>query len=64
MQTDAKKYLEKLRGEEIERGRVTLYLNKALFEKFRKACEDVAPSKVVEQFMREFLESTDPKKKP
>ena len=61
MTIDSKKYLQKLRGEDAKRGRVTLYLDKDIYEKFRKACDDIAPSKVVELFMKDFLDSAKSK---
>ena len=40
-----------------ERGRITLYLNYDLYERFKKACNPIAASKVVERLMKEFIES-------
>jgi len=57
MAVDAKRTLNKLRGEETKRGKVTLYLDKELYRRFKKACSEVAPSRVVEELMRDFLKS-------
>lgn len=57
MAIDPKKTLARLKGEDTTRGRVTLYLDKDLYEQFRKSCGDVSPSKVVEEFMRDWVTS-------
>ena len=59
MAIDAKKMIKKIQGAETQRGRVSLYLNKALFEEFKASCDDVSASRVLEELMREFIESAD-----
>jgi len=63
MAIDPQKIIEKLKKKENTRGRVTLYLDKDLMDQFRKLCVPVAPSKVIEEFVRQFVESSHPKKK-
>lgn len=57
MAIDADKIFKRLRGEDSWRGSVTLYLNKRLYADFQDACGDIAPSKVIEELMKEFIES-------
>lgn len=57
MPVNPKYVLEKLRGNETDRGRVTLYLDKNLFKRFQEVCDDVSASRVLEEYMREFVES-------
>ena len=59
---DANETIKKLllKGESAK-GKFNLYLNKESFKEFRKACYPLAPSKVIDELIREFLES---KKKP
>lgn len=57
MAIDAKKTLQKLRGEETKKGKVTLYLDRELYSHFKKTCDDVAPSRVIEELMRDFVQS-------
>jgi hypothetical protein len=52
---DAKKTIEKLRGE-ADRTRLSLYISQAIYADFKKACGQLSPSKVVEELMREFVE--------
>ena len=54
---DAKKIIEKLRGE-ADRQRVSLYLSQSILAEFRKACGDVAPSQVMEEMMKDFIQSS------
>lgn len=54
---DAKKTMEKLRGE-ADRSNKTLYLSRMLFAEFESFCGDISPSKVIEELMREFIESS------
>jgi hypothetical protein len=55
---DAHETLKKLllKGESL-RGKFTLYLNKKNMEEFKKTCYPLAPSKVIDELIREFLES-------
>lgn len=54
---DAKKTMNKLRGE-ADRSNKTLYLSKTLFKEFESYCEKISPSKVIEELMKEFIESS------
>jgi hypothetical protein len=59
MTIDGKKLLEKLSAARKEdRGRVTLYLSKPLYEEFRSRCGDIPASVVLEELLREFVAST------
>jgi hypothetical protein len=53
---DAKKTIEKLRGE-ADRKRISLYLSESIYEEFRQSCGEVSPSKVIEELMREFVDN-------
>ena len=64
MKADFKTLLDKVKRQETDRGPVSMYLDKNLYKDFQKLCGDVPASKILEQFMREALGSTDPKKKP
>lgn len=57
MAIDAKKTLQKLKGEELNRGPVSVYLDKDVFKEFKKACGNVPHSRVLEELMREFIDS-------
>jgi hypothetical protein len=64
MTIDGKKILEKLAAaRKEERGRVTLYLSKAIYEEFRARCGDIPPSVVLEELLREFVASAPEKPK-
>ena len=39
------------------RGNIHLYLHKELYKEFKKKCGTISATKVLEQFMREFIES-------
>lgn len=60
---DAKKILNKLHGEEPPRGAVTVYLNKGLYKDFKSTCKEVSASKVMEELMRQFIDSANSKTK-
>lgn len=62
---NAKETIQRLKGE-ADRARFSLYLSQSVYEKFKLACEDVPPSRVIEELMREFINSSNesrPKKK-
>ena len=63
MGINARKTLQKLRGAETKRGKVTLYLDRELYNQFKKFCGDIPPSRVTESLMREFVESAKKNKK-
>ena len=52
---DARKTIEKLKGES-DRKTMSIYLSESVFEDFKKACGDLAPSRVLEELMKEFVE--------
>jgi hypothetical protein len=54
---DARKTIEKLKGE-ADRTRMSLYLSQSIFNEFKSSCGDVAPSRVIEELMKEFIESS------
>jgi len=58
---DGQAILKALEGKKKDRGRVTLYLSKSLYQTFQKHCGDVAASEVVEELMRAFIEGTKAK---
>lgn len=53
-QIDSKAILEKLELED-DRGKVTLYLSKSLYGKFKKICGKAPASRVVEELMKQFI---------
>ena len=61
---DAKRILKGIEDRKNDRGRVTLYLSKSLFEKFKTKCEakGVASSVVIEEMMVDFLNSLKKKR--
>jgi hypothetical protein len=62
---NAKKTIQKLKGE-TDRERYSLYLSHSIYAAFKEACEDIPPSRVIEELMREFISSKNnlrPKKK-
>lgn len=63
MVIDPEKLVESLKKKaKKNRGRVTLYLDKDLMATFKKLCAPIAPSKVVEEFVRQFVNSSKKKK--
>lgn len=59
---DAKKTIAKLRGES-DRIRTSLYLSQSILADFKDVCGDVSPSKVMEELMKQFVESSKNSKK-
>ena len=64
---DANQLIQKLKGE-TDRERFSLYLSSSVYNSFKEACEDIPPSRVVEELMRDFINSHNkptsrPKKK-
>lgn len=53
---EANKIIKKLKTKS-DRERVSLYLSSSLLKEFRSYCGNIAPSKVIEELMREFIES-------
>jgi DNA-directed RNA polymerase beta' subunit len=54
---DAKKTIDKLRGE-ADRERYSVYFSSSLYEEFKNHCGEISPSKVLEELMKEFIESS------
>ncbi|MBF0366479.1 MAG: hypothetical protein HQK50_12980 [Oligoflexia bacterium] len=52
---NSKKILDDLGKTDKER--VTLYLSKRLYSEFKKACGDIAASRVVERLIEDFMDS-------
>lgn len=59
MTIDARNIINKLKGEEPPRKRVSLYLNKELLADFKNSCGDLSASKVMEELMRQFIKSVE-----
>ncbi len=57
---NSKKIVEKLKGE-ADRSSKTLFLSQSVFAEFESYCGDLAPSREVEECLRQFIE--DAKKK-
>jgi hypothetical protein len=58
MKIDGKEILEKLSvGRKNDREKTSMYLSKAIYEAFKKACGDVPTSQVVEELMQQFVDS-------
>jgi hypothetical protein len=55
-QIDSIAILEKLELED-DRTKVSLYLSKGVYSKFKKACGKAPASRVMEELMKEFLEN-------
>lgn len=52
------KILKRLDEAQKDRGKVTLYLSKSLFSKFKTKCGDHSASVVLEELMKEFIASS------
>ncbi len=65
MKVDIKGLVERAKKSEPDRGQISLYADKALFKDFQTACDaqDIKASRVLEQFMREFVEAAEKPKK-
>ncbi len=62
MKIDGKDILERLSvGKKGDREKTSLYLSKALYEAFRKACGDIPASQVLEELMQQFVDSVKKK---
>lgn len=57
MAIDAEKVLKRVRGTEPDRGRISLYFDKQLWKDFQNQCEGLAASRVIEELVREFIDS-------
>jgi hypothetical protein len=58
MAINAKTILKRLEENQNDRGKVTLYLSKGLFKEFKSKCGDHSASVVLEELMKEFINST------
>lgn len=54
---DAKKTIERLKGES-DKERYSVYFSRFIFEEFKKHCGEISASKVLEELMKEFIESS------
>ncbi len=54
--TTAKDIIEKYESEE-DREKVSLYLSKSIYDKFKKTCRSAPASKIMEHLMKLFIES-------
>ena len=54
---DAKKINYKLRGE-ADRKATTLHLSSTIYGEFRDACGEIAPSRVIEEMMKEYINTS------
>lgn len=54
---DAKRILERLKGD-ADRERTSLYLSRSTMEEFKQACLEMAPSRVMEELMKNFIASS------
>lgn len=61
-QIDAQAILEKLSLEE-DREKVSLYLSRKIYERFKRACGKAPASRVMEELMNVFIGSVQQKKK-
>ena len=59
---NAQKILDKLTLEE-DREKVSLYLSRSLYEKFKRACGSAPASRVMEELMKDFIEDLRAKRK-
>jgi hypothetical protein len=61
MKVNSNEILSKLRKE--DRVRRTFFISSSVYEDFQKACADVAAGVVIEELMRQFVESARGRKK-
>ena len=54
---DGKKIIERIKKSSDDRKKVSLYLSETLFESFKRACSEVSASRVMEELMKDFVES-------
>lgn len=53
---DSKKLIKRLKDQKTDRQKITLYLSRPLYEELKKSSQGIAPSQVIEELIREFLE--------
>ena len=61
MRVDAKEILNRLK--KADRIRRTIYVSESVYEESQKACGKVSASNVLEELMRQFVESTKNEKR-
>ncbi len=61
MKVDAKEILVRLKKE--DRTRKTIYVSEPVYDEFQKTCGEVSVSSVLEELMRQFIESAKGKTK-
>jgi hypothetical protein len=59
---DAKKINQKLKGE-ADRKATTLHLSQVIFQEFKEVCSPYSASRVIEEMMKEYIESLKTPKK-
>lgn len=53
---DSQKLLKRLKDQKSDRQKITLYLSRELYEELKKKGGDIAPSQIIEELIRDFLE--------
>lgn len=53
---NSKALLKRLQEQKSDRQKITLYLSRSLYEDLKKHSGEVAPSQVIEELIKEFLE--------
>lgn len=60
-----KELVEARKQEKKNKGPVSFYVDRSVYEEFKKACKGVPPSQIIEDFMKESLKELEKgKKKP
>lgn len=57
MKINAEEIIEKLSKSEPIRKPISIFLDRPLYERFKTACGKVSASRVIEELMRQFLDS-------
>ena len=63
MKIDAKEILNRLNQKKEDRTKRTFTISESLYEEFQETCGDLSTSSVVEELMRQFVESAKDKNK-
>lgn len=53
-----KEIKDRLQDKHTDRDKTSLFLSKSLFKRFKIACGNASPSKVIEELMEDFIEHT------
>lgn len=56
---DSQKLIKRLKEQKTDRQRITLYLSRNLYEDLKKSSQGVAPSQVIEELIKEFLQGLE-----